>query len=792
MKITTLNWFSITNWQELKFEYRLVEVSIEGGISEGKEFITAFHNALKYLASSTRGVVSEAYRLGKKYIAVRSDAELSEITIPGNPLDIILTPLPGTHTFDPATKDSENTTLAAKFIENAIEFQLNRKKNIWGGGNNSFLKKIPTKNSTDIQTDIYQGFKYRVHYQDGKMYVCIDLAYRYVDKSNLSEMLKHLPKEQWASVIEGRTFLYQNGDEWYTVKGKHVGGSISTQPLDKDDYHGTVYNYIKTKGRFALAQNPQPLDKNSETFYHSYSKTSTNTVAGAACLAKAIHFADNGLHKLSINEPHRRFGTAEFFAERYFQNLKFAGKTLMISTKPTNMDCRVLTMPSIKYRGNNILDPYAASGEMGSELYMYPRRRKEFAYKHGLLNEHPYGPQYLFVPDTLSYKFINSLKYYFERAMKQLDKDFHGFELIQYSMKKKPFANEVCREFQAMIAEKQLNGGSGLFILPDLEGNKVFSQYLHKLVKKELFATLNLKCISEKSLKRYMKKGLDKYGKEGYSVPDRLMQGFKSYQVNALFEYLIVNKKWPYALAEDLNYDLYIGLDAHEFYAGFVFLFKNGEKIVFDVERTSKSTGNYRNEKVNSGVIRNKIVEILSRHLRSGEDFPKSIVILRDGMSFGEEEKALTGAIEQLRAQGSIDDSEIKLAVLDVAKSSAIPVRAAVPNQNKILVNADCGTVVYTERNKDAYIFNTGYPYQVPGSSNPLHVTLAWGNIDFDKALQDVFSLTQLTFSAPDRPSSLPLPLKLIDTLIRDVAHEFDYANTQDKELKIVENAIKD
>lgn len=792
MKINTLNWFSITNWQELKFDYRLVEVTIEGGLTGGKEFNTAFNNALKYLASSTRGVVSEAYHQGKKYIAVRSDAELTRVVIPGNPLDIILSPLEGIFTFDPRTADAVDMGLASRFIENAIEYQLNRKKNIWSGGHNSFLKKIPTKNSSDIQTDIYQGFKYKVHHQEGKIYVCIDLAYRYVDKENLSELLKQVPKDQWVSRVEGKTFLYQNGDEWYTVKGKNIGGSISTQPLDKDDFRGTVYQYITTQGRYAHAQSPQRLYKDSETFYHSYSKTSSNIVAGASCLAKAIHFADNGLHKLSINEPHRRFGSAGFFAERYFQNLHFAGKRLQISTKPELKDCKLLTMPSIKYPNGNILDPYAAVGQMGSELFLYPKRRKEFAYKYGLLNDDQYAPQYLFVPDTLPFSFINSLRFFFDRAMKLLDKDFPGFELHRYSMKQKPFANEVCRDFQNMVAEKQLNGGSGLFILPEMKGNHHFSQYLHKLVKKELFGNVNLKCISEKSLRRYMKEGLDRSSKAIYYVPDSLMRDFKSYQVYTLFEYLIVNKKWPYALAENLNYDLYIGLDAHDFYAGFVFFFKNGEKIVFDVERTAKSTGTYRNEKVNSGVIKNKIIEVLSRHLRSGEDFPKSIVILRDGMSYGEEEKALLAAIEHLRSEGIIDESEIKLAVLDVAKSSAIPVRAAVPDQNKILVNADCGTVVYTERKKDAYIFNTGFPYRVPGSSNPLHVTLAWGDIDFDRALQDVFSLTQLTFSAPDRPSSLPLPLKLIDTLIRDVAHEFDYVNTQDKELKIIQNAIKD
>jgi hypothetical protein len=271
------------------------------------------------------------------------------------------------------------------------------------------------------------------------------------------------------------------------------------------------------------------------------------------------------------------------------------------------------------------------------------------------------------------------------------------------------------------------------------------------------------------------------------------MQPFKSYQVNTLFKYLVVNNKWPYALAKDLNYDLYIGIDAHEFFAGFAFLFKNGEKIVFDIEKTAKKAGNtHRNEKINFGVIRDKIVEILSRHLDSGEDFPRSIVVLRDGMSFGEEQKALDAAIAQLRKDRKIGTEKIELAVLDVAKSSAIPLRAAVKGENNMLTNPICGTVVPIRKGQEAYIFNTGFPYQVGGSSNPIRVSLSSGDIDFEKAVDDVFAMTQLNFTAPDRASSLPLPLKLIDLLIRDVAHEFTYANVQAKELQILQDAMEE
>jgi hypothetical protein len=791
MKKITLNLFSIDNWQELKFDYRLVGVEVEGGLSEGKDYHTAFNNAMKHLASVTRGVVTDTWHNGRKYIAVRSDVQLSTIVMPGSPLDITLTPLPQAFVFD-GTAGEQQIKLAARFIENAIVYQLNRSLKIWNSGNNTFLKKNPVPGHADIQTDVYQGFKFRLHAQEGQIFVCLDLAYRYIDKQNLSQLLKHIPRDQWGRRVEGRSFLYQNGDDWYTVKGRQIGGTIGEQTLDKDGFRGTVYQYIKTQGKYAKARYPQPLYKQSETFYHTYSKNSSSSYAGAACLAKPIHFADNGLHKLSINDPHRRFHSIEYFIKTYFTGLRFAGKDLAISPKPELRDCEVIPIPGMRYAKNVILDPYQAEGEPGSELYLYPKRRRKYVYDNGLLDDEPYMPQYLFVPDNLPFPLMNALKIQFDMAMKALDKSFPGFELFKYSMKKRPYANLVCREFHDQVIQQQINGSCGIFVLPDAEGNGWFTHDLHQLLKKELFGVLNLKCINLKKVRRFFREGVTRDGKQVFSVPEKMIRDFKSYQVNTLFKYLIVNKKWPFALAKDLNHDLYIGIDAHGFHAGFVFLFKNGEKIVFDVEKTNKTTGTFRNEKINAGVIKRKIVEVLSRHMRAGEDFPKSIVILRDGLSFGEEQKALLAALKEMREQGVAPKEDIKLAVLEVAKSSAIPIRAAIPDRNNILGNADCGTLVYTEPGKDAYIFNTGYPYKVPGTSNPVHVSLAWGDIDFREAVDDVFAMTQLNFSAPDRPSSLPLPLKLIDLLIRDVSHENDYAHVQAKELEILENEMED
>lgn len=180
MKTNIINWFRLKNWLDLSFQYRLVGVTVEGPEANAKEMNKAFFNAINFLSSETKGVVSAAYHEGKRYIAVKADAVLERKVIAGTPISTILIPVEGLFTFNPATASADNLEMAMRFIESAISFQLNRSNNLWDGGTNTFLSKIPLKQSQDIQTDIYHGFKFKLVPEDREnVFVCIDLAYKY-------------------------------------------------------------------------------------------------------------------------------------------------------------------------------------------------------------------------------------------------------------------------------------------------------------------------------------------------------------------------------------------------------------------------------------------------------------------------------------------------------------------------------------------------------------------------------------------------------------------------------------
>lgn len=561
----------------------------------------AFYNALNYLAFSTKGSVAPAYHQGKRYAAVKADAVLKQETIAGSPMNIILSPVEGVFQFNAKTMDEKNLELAISFLDSAINWQLNKNRNLWDAGLNTFLKKAPLPLSNEIETDIYQGFKFKIVAEDkNNIFICIDLAYRYADKKTLSELLKSIPAEKHNDVVFNRNFLYLNGDDWYTVKGKSIASPISEHMLTINQKNISVYDYIANEGKYANAKYKAPLHKNSETLYYSYHSKADKSYPSAACLAKRIRFAEDDLHKNSINDPNKRFYKAEKFITNYFQSLSFNGVNLNINTKPYRKDCKAFALPALKYGSNATLNPYEGVVKYGKPIESFPKRRREFVYKYGILSETPFANQYLFVPDNLPLSFGKSLKYYFDNGMKKFANHFPGFTLHNYSTKNIPFAHKVFADFKRYVEQNGLAGGAAIFVLPENIGDDgSFIRSLHKIIKKELFDIVKIKCVSATSLKRYLKLGLNERYPLSYSVPDGLMRNFISYQANTLFEHLIINKKWAFALAENLNHDLYIGIDAHEFYAGFCFFFGNGEKIVFEVDKVSKGTGSFRNEKIN-------------------------------------------------------------------------------------------------------------------------------------------------------------------------------------------------
>ena len=81
----------------------------------------------------------------------------------------------------------------------------------------------------------------------------------------------------------------------------------------------------------------------------------------------------------------------------------------------------------------------------------------------------------------------------------------------------------------------------------------------------------------------------------------------------------------------------------------------------------------------------------------------------------------------------------------------------------------DCGIC-----GNDGFLSTTGYPFNRPGTSKPLHIKFLEGNMEFEDCLEGLFSLSCLSFTRPDDCSTVPVNLRLLDRRLREEGSDYD------------------
>jgi len=108
-------------------------------------------------------------------------------------------------------------------------------------------------------------------------------------------------------------------------------------------------------------------------------------------------------------------------------------------------------------------------------------------------------------------------------------------------------------------------------------------------------------------------------------------------------------------------------------------------------------------------------------------------------------------------------------AIVDVHKTSFRSLRLAVKDYKGNLKNPVIGSY-FILNDKEGMILNTGFPFIPQGTANPLDINIADGDIKIEPILEDIFSLSQLVWSAPDKCSRIPITIKLSDEFLKPLA----------------------
>jgi hypothetical protein len=77
----------------------------------------------------------------------------------------------------------------------------------------------------------------------------------------------------------------------------------------------------------------------------------------------------------------------------------------------------------------------------------------------------------------------------------------------------------------------------------------------------------------------------------------------------------------------------------------------------------------------------------------------------------------------------------------------------------------------------EGIVCTTGWPFNIPGTVEPLVVRTVRGNLDLVRILEDTFQMSQLCWPAPAGCMRLPVDLKLCDEHLRAFSGRADEDN---------------
>lgn len=785
MRNHTLNLFRITNLPDLDLSYKLVETDLAK--LEGKEdlYNRQMLKIAQKVASLTSGPTASIHKDGKLFIAIPSNKLLENSKIDIAPFSVNVKLLQDVYHIPAGKINKDNLEVVQKFLDFEMRRQLGNNPQLWKLGSAQFFQKRPVQSNADSNIEIFGGFKYKLlTLENGQFCIALDITYKYIDKHPLSYYIKEANAQAQGSNFKGRKFLYQNWDNWYTAELVGFGKKIKDHEFMSDGKTHKVFDYILSKGQRARFDIKPILKPDDITMFYKYPGRYMEPHHGASSLARMLYQTNDpevkSLHRFSIKDPTKRFDTITKIINTFFQRLSFNGKPLKINKNPETEKINHFGMPDLLYHGDQVL--HTGESDFDVNIRDFGLERKKYLMNNGVITRTGFDQQYLIIPDSMDKNVVTAIKKNIEFQINKLAPGFTEFKVIRYKTDITKAATYQVQDIEKVLKSQNALCGFALFVLPDIKiRSKRQITIFHDCLKSKFYPDLKVQCVSGYKISSYFQ-AFTASGDIEYKVPEHLKPKFRSYLNNLVFEHLLMNRKWPFALANNLHYDIYIGIDVHDRYAGFTFFFKNGQQIFFASEQVPKKNKSQRAEKLMAGLLHRVLFEKLKIFIPLYAPNPNSIVIIRDGRSFGEEEKALSSVIGELDREGIINKSLLKSGVVDLHKQSIIPFRlASQTNAYNHLENPIAGTYKLIAP-AEGFLFNTGYPFQIPGTAKPLHISLKAGDLNFLYILEDLFHQSMLAFSAPDRSNALPITIKLIDTLLEPLAAATEQEEEEDNE----------
>ena len=571
------------------------------------------------------------------------------------------------------------------------------------------------------------------------------------------------------------------GHNWFEVTLAGLSDiSIGIPSIPLEGGVASLIDYLHSKSRKPVPPSIANLSPDGAAVYYRTNGPEQRSAPAALChVVEDTHTQDGARHQQkTIIKPLDRRKQIRRIVSSFLCRVQVGDVTLSLSDRPARTKTKPFFPPDLRF-GNGVK---LALGVKGHRAYTaiedYARNRlvRLKDKNAGFFEQSLLDQQYLVLPKSVenSYgsQFLNDLK----SQVDDLYSNGGGYnpEVIVYDdlNVSRDFVGQS-RAIRKAVEIADVRPGYVLVMVHRYDRRPRSADQLVAWAVKEFHGLFGLNAaVVHTDMAKKAYGSMTRGDATRYILRDSERGRFFGYLRNvALNKILLTNGKWPFILDTPLYADVMIGIDVKNNTAAFTLIANRGKII-----RLSTSSSRQK-EQLLKGQVVQTVSELIRQEGPHFESRPKQIVIHRDGRTWPSEIEGLEEACRQFSAEGHIDQG-LELTVVEIAKTAPAPLRLfdvkCSKRENRLLVdNPMVGNWIQTDNN-EGYVCTTGRPFRIPGTSNPLHIRRAAGNMPIEHCLSDVFSLACLTWTRPEGAMRLPISIKLCDRSLFDDAAEYD------------------
>jgi len=770
--------FEITNLKELSCDYRLYKV--KGLHAESEEFDKNVQLLIDAASSVTSSPCIKIVRDNSiliaqptKYKEVPKSIQLvrTNVVIEKQENHLHLA-------FDKLTDETRH--LGIRFLQFVLQEGVLSNGDMWRpGAGTPFFSKTPDAEFQRLSQDIdlYRGFACRiVALPSNRLGLSVDTRTKYVSRKPLPAKIS---RDDFRKNYNGAHIIYEYGKVWYEQILCELDDLNASERIIEKEINGVInklslYNLVARQyegvTKTALFAG---LTKDCAVVTYRTKQGSHKHMPAVLCRLTHDTQAVRDGHRFSILPPHKKREMLLYIAKNYLGDISFNGTKVIFSRDMVNVQDQRLKSPTLLFGNKRTL-----------KLDDLPRVEDFGRMKENLVSSEEAGfyfkklfdKQYIILPssvnDTFSQRFTADLKETVNN-MYRPDKPYAP-EILVYDDSGRYSYTEIGKRIMEAVRGRNPSAGYAVAMIPRMQSPRINreDELANYIMVKLRESGVNASVIHSDTPRSCMaQKHTNGNVVWDVSHDSKLRSRYKGYIRNvALNKVLLLNDMWPFILKTPLTADVVVGIDVKEYSAGFTFVTKMADRVRFNVHRSKCK------EQLNRLQVKKFVKEFISMHTAITGRPIENILIHRDGMLYPQEMIGIKDAINELKKESKITSGGGGT-FLEIRKSSRSPIRMfdIVHNrsvQKEIVRNPFNGT--YCVFDNDAYIVTTGYPFRHGGTSNPLHIIWKGGNMPFEAALQDTFSLTHLTWTKIDDCSRVPLTIKFGDIRLRETSGEFD------------------